>query len=895
MKLLKQWLPDVLAVMFFAVLAFAYFYPADVEDRVLNQGDISAGIGSGQEQSEYLKKTGERTRWTNSLFSGMPTYQMAPSYSSTNTLSAVESAYHLWLPDNVWYVFVYLLGFYILLRAFDFRWHLAALGSVLWAFSTYFLIIIAAGHLWKVMALAYLPPMIAGIVLAFRGKYLWGLIVTALFGALEIHANHLQMSYYYLLPIIFMVLAFIIDSIVGNASKRCSDEGNATLGSVAHYSGAKHLAKALGACIAGALLAVLINGSNLYHTWQYSKETMRGKSELVKENSENQTNSGLERSYITDYSYGIGETWTLLIPNAKGGTSMRALGDNESVKEEGSKHSFNVGNGQTVPYSYFFSQMPQYWEESMEEGSNGTMGPVYVGAFVMFLFILGLFIVRGPLKWGLLIATLLSIMLAWGKNFMGLTDFFIDYIPLYAKFRAVESILVVAEFTIPLLAMLALREWIGSPIPNPSSEGRGATAVKASPSGGGLVGAASLPLGGRLVGASYLLTAGFCLLFALMPGVFFDFYTNAEYSYFSQILPPGDLNPFVESLSRARQSVFTADCWRSFIIITIGAVLLMLYRAKKLKAVPLVALLVVLCLVDLWQVNKRYLNDSMFKPRKERQQIRPLTPADKQILADPALYYRVLNLNGNVFNENETSYYHKSVGGYHAAKLRRYQELIEAYISPQQQAVRKAIGDTNGDLTQVNGDSLWNVLNMLNTKYFLMANMQEPEKSFQVQNPYTMGNAWFVDEVRYVDNANQELDGLRNADLRSVAVADKQFQTVLGETAMQDSTAYVELTSYEPNELKYKVRSAQGGILVFSEIYYPGWEATIDGQPAELGRVDYVLRAMHIAPGEHEVTLSFFPKTLDTTETLAYVALAILALLVVALIALAFFRPTPPC
>ena len=437
MKSLKLWLPDVLVVLFFAILAFAYFYPADVEDRVLNQGDISAGIGSGQEQSEYLKKTGERTRWTNSLFSGMPTYQLAPSYSSTDTLSAVESAYHLWLPDNVWYVFVYLLGFYILLRAFDFRWHLAALGSVLWAFSTYFLIIIAAGHLWKVMALAYLPPMIAGIVLAFRGKYLWGLIVTALFGALEIHANHLQMTYYYLFPIFFLVLAFILE-------KRDW----------------KHIAKALGVCIVGALLAVLINGSNLYHTWQYSKETMRGKSELVKENTANQTSSGLERSYITDYSYGIGETWTLLIPNAKGGTSTRALGENESVKEEGSKHSFNVGGGQVIPYNYFFNQMPQYWEESMEEGSNGTMGPVYVGAFVVFLFVLGLFIVRGPIKWCLLAATVLSIMLAWGKNFMGLTDLFIDYMPMYAKFRAVESILVIAEFTIPLLAMLALKELI---------------------------------------------------------------------------------------------------------------------------------------------------------------------------------------------------------------------------------------------------------------------------------------------------------------------------------------------------------------------------------------------------------------------------------------------------
>lgn len=858
---MKKWLPDVLAVLFFAVLAFAYFYPAVTEDRVLNQGDISAGIGSGQEQTEYYKKTGERTRWTNSLFSGMPTYQLAPSYDSTDTLSVIEKAYHLWLPDNVWYLFVYLLGFYILLRAFDFRQHLAALGSVLWAFSTYFLIIIAAGHIWKVMALAYLPPMIAGIVLAFRGKYLWGLIVAALFGALEIHANHVQMTYYYLFVIFFMVLAFVVDA----AMKK-------------QYV---HIGKALGVCVAAGLLAVLINGSNLYHTWQYSKESMRGKSELVKANSDNQTNSGLERSYITDYSYGIGETWTLLVPNAKGGTSMRTLGDNEGAKKEGASHSFNVGGGQTVPYGYFFNQMPQYWEESMEDGSNGTMGPVYVGAFVMMLFVLCLLICyRNPLTWALMAATLLSIMLAWGKNFMGLTDMFIDLVPMYAKFRAVESILVIAEFTIPLMAMLALRELIMGSEKTSLSQG--------SASNGNPISHISSPISyQKAIYIAYGLTAGICLLFALMPTVFFNFYTNAEYAYFSQALPPADLNPFVESLSRARQSVFTADCWRSFAIITVGTFILLLYRARKLKTIPMVIALIALCLFDLWQVNKRYLNDSMFKPRKERQQIRPLTEADRQILDDPTLYYRVLNLNGNVFNENETSYYHKSVGGYHAAKLRRYQELIERYINVgdtlhnQQYDAYKAISNYYADLSQVNGDSIWNVLNMLNTKYFLLVNNREPSNSLQVQNPYAYGNAWFVDRIDYVDNANQELDALGTSDLRHTAIADKQFESVLGQAAPQDSTTTAELTSYAPNELKYEVSSRKGGVLVFSEIFYPGWEATVDGEPVELGRVNYVLRALHLSPGQHQIVLSFFPKTIATTERLAYAALAVLGLLVI--------------
>ena len=832
MKQMKTWLPDVVVVIVFALLAFAYFFPADIEGRVLNQGDISAGMGAVHEEKAYLEKTGERTRWTNALFSGMPTYQLSPSYDSTDTLTAVAKAYHLWLPDNVWYLFVYLLGFYILLRAFDFRWHLAALGSIMWAFSTYFLIIIAAGHIWKVMALAYLPPMIGGIVLAYRGKYLWGMVVTALFAALEVHANHVQMTYYYLLPILLMIVAFAIDAI---RQRRWA-----------------HLLKATGAVVAGGLLGVLVNSSNLYHTWRYSKETMRGKSELVKEDSANQTSSGLERSYITDYSYGIGETWTLLVPNAKGGTSMHVLGDNEAARKEGESHAFDLGQGQRVPYSYMFNQMPQYWEESMEPGANGTMGPVYVGAFVLLLFVLGLFIVRGPMKWALLAATVLSIMLAWGKHFMGLTDVFIDYVPMYAKFRAVESILVIAEFCIPLLAMLTLKRIVDEP--------------------------EVLTKQIKWVYTAFGLTGGMCLLFALMPTLFFDFTTQAEQAQFAQMLPPDQVAPFKESLSRVRQAVFTADCWRSLAVIVVGVFILLLYKARKLQTVPMVALLAVLCLVDLWSVNKRYLNDAMFKPVAERQQIRPLTDADRTILADTALDYRVLNLAGNVFNENETSYYHKSIGGYHAAKLRRYQELIEAYISQEMSQLPQLINDTQGNLSLVRGDSLFPVLNMLNTKYLLAA-----QQNLAVKNPWAQGNAWFIDRLDYVGNANEELDGIAKVDVRHEAVADRSFEQVLGQAAATDSTATVTLLSYEPNELKYTIESQTGGVVVFSEIYYPDWTATIDGEEAELGRVNYVLRALRVEPGRHEVVMTFRPKSIDRTETIAYVALIAMLLAVVAL------------
>ena len=830
MTTLKKLVPDIVAVLLFAVLAFAYFFPADTEGRILYRHDASAGVGAGQEQQEYYQRTGERTRWTNALFSGMPTYQSAPSYNSTNLLGKVVDAYHLWLPENVWYVFVYLLGFYLLLRAFDFRWYLAALGSVMWAFSTYFLIIIAAGHIWKVWALAYLPPLIAGIVLAYRGKYLWGLIVTALFTAFEVYANHVQMTYYYLFVIFFMILAYLIEAIRQKQMAR--------------------FLKATAVCIVGGLVGVMVNISNLYHTWQYSKESMRGKSELVKENNANQTSSGLERDYITQWSYGIGETWTLLVPNVKGGASQPL-----AMNKTAMKHADNN-------YIGIYQQIGQYWGEQ-----PGTSGPVYVGAFVLFLFVLGLFIVKGPMKWALLAATVLSIMLSWGKNFMGLTDLFIDYMPMYAKFRTVASILVIAEFTIPLLAMLALKEVISGEVKTDKLR--------------------------KAVVASFALTGCVALLFWAMPDVFFGNYVSSSEMQALSQFPADQLNPLLANLSEMRRAMFTSDAMRSFIIILIGTVCLMLFMARKLKAVTLAGLLLALCLIDLWMVNKRYLNDAMFVPKYEREQAQPKTETDEIILADKSLDYRVLNLASNTFNENETSYYHKSIGGYHAAKLRRYQELIEAYISPEMQQTFAAVAEAAGDMTLVKGDSVYPVLNMLNTKYFILP--LQDGKTVPVENPYRFGNAWFVNSVKFVDNANQELDALGKLDLRHEAVADAKFRELLKPVAEQaaDSAALVTLTAYEPNQLTYDVTSARGGVVVFSEIYYPGWTATVDDQPVEVGRVDYVLRALTVSPGQHKVVLSFFPKSLDTTETIAYASLGVLVLLVLLALFLSYRKMKP--
>ena len=813
MNLFKRILPDIVVIILFAVISFVYFFPAVTEGRILSQHDSVAGIGAGEEAKEYLERTGERTRWTNSIFGGMPTYQMAPSYDSTDTLKGVEKLYHLYLPNYVWYVFVMLLGFYILLRAFDFSVWLASLGAVLWAFSSYFFIIIAAGHIWKFVTLAYIPPTIAGMVLAYRGKYLSGGLLTAVFVALQIVSNHVQMSYYFLFVMLFMAVAFGVDAWQKKEMPQ--------------------FLKATGVLLMAGILGVCINLSNLYHTYEYSKETMRG--ELVKPDSHNQTKSGLERDYITQWSYGIGETFSLLVPNVKGGASV-PLAANEKAMEKANPM-----------YNSIYSQIGQYWGEQ-----PGTSGPVYVGAFVMFLFILGLFIVKGPMKWALLSATVLSVLLSWGKNFMGFTDFFLDYIPMYDKFRAVSSILVIAEFTIPLLAVLALKEVMARP-----------QLVKER---------------ARSFYISLGLTGGIALLFALAPGFFFPSYVSSMEMQALQGIPADQLAPLLANLEEIRRSVFTSDAWRSFFIIMIGTAVLWLYGMGKLKAKVTILALAVLCLADMWSVNKRYLYDDQFVEKVQQDNSFKPTETDKAILADKTLDFRVLNLAGNTFNENTTSYWHKSIGGYHAAKLRRYQEMIEEHISTEMNGVFKAVSEAGGDMQKV-APSGFPVLNMLNTRYFIFP--LQGGKTVPIRNPHTLGNAWFVNEVQYVDNANEEIDALHRIDPAKTAVVDKKFSAEVKSAAETDTLSTIKLTAYEPNDLKYEVNSKTGGTVVFSEIYYPGWQAYIDGVEAPHGRADYILRAMNVPAGKHVVEFKFDPKSLHVTETVAFVALGVLACVLV--------------
>ena len=820
---MKKLLPDLIAILAFVLLSFAYFFPADIENRILFQHDTAAGAGAGQEVKEYYEQTGERSRWTNSLFGGMPMYQISPSYDSTKSLQWVQKAYQLFLPDYVCLTFMLMLGFYILLRVFGIPVWLAGLGGIMWAFSSYFFILISAGHIWKFITLAYVPPTIAGIVLAYRGKLLWGGILTALFVALQITSNHVQMSYYF-----FFVILFFVGAYFEKAWR------TKTL---------PQFFKASAVLIVAALVGIAANVSNLYHTYAYSKETMRGKSELVQTgDAAKQTSSGLDRDYITQWSYGIDETLTLLVPNFKGGASA-ALSQSETAMSKANPM-----------YSSLYGSLTQYFGTQPM-----TSGPVYVGAFVLFLFVLGCFIVKGPLKWALIGATFFSIVLSWGKNFMPLTDFFIDYVPLYNKFRAVSSILVIAEFTIPLLAIFALKRLLEEP--------------------------EILKQEKKPLGISLLLTAGIALLLAVAPGSIGSGYVPAQEAQMlqnavnQQMIPANELSGILANLGEMRAELVSSDALRSFIIIGIGCSLLWLYASGKLRSSLTIAGITILCLADMWGVNKRYLNDAQFVPHSIRTETFTKTNTDELILQDTSLDYRVLNFATSTFDDNNTSYWHKSVGGYHPAKLRRYQEMIEHHISPEMQAAYKAIATAGGEMDSVDANK-FRILNMLNTKYFIFPAGQQ-RQTVPILNPHAYGNAWFVNKVQYVNNANEEIDALDSIIPTETAVVDARFKDVLkGATeSYKDSLSSIRLTSYAPNRLTYETNNAQDGIAVFSEIYYPdGWHVTIDGQPAELARADYILRTMYVPAGQHTIEMRFDPTSLHVTEGIAYGALALLVI-----------------
>ena len=843
----KKWLPDVVCVLAFMLISFVYFMKPMSEGLVLGGHDAVASVGQGRELMDHVERTGEYTRWTNTLFSGMPTYQIAPSYKSSDVLSTLSRIYGLGTASAFCYVFMFLLGFYILLRAFNFRPWLAMLGSVLWAFSSYFFIIISAGHIWKVLTLTFIPPTIGGMVLCYRGKWLWGGAVTALFTALQIHANHVQMSYYFLPLMIFIAVAYLVDAVVRKKTASW--------------------AKATGVVLLAGILGIAANVPNLYHTYEYSKLSLRGASELTpsKANAAKATDGGLDRDYITQWSYGIDESMTFLIPDFKGGGSGSLMAQEELqelpefmtfyqcaasadqyIREKGAE-MWDNGQAPTPP------GLNQYWGDQ-----PFTVGPVYVGAFVCLLFIFGIFFVRGPMKWALLAATIISFLMGWGHNDAWFTNFCIDHLPMYNKFRTPSSALVVAEFTIPLLAILALVRIIREP-----------KAVLGT-------------LEGKIgLGVSVALTIGVCLLLWLVPSMAGNCLSAQDESLLQALSGPlgSDFTTtYAEAISALHYHILSASAGRSLVVLLLGAACVAYYVLRNKEenvwyGATLCTALLAICLVDMWQVNKKYLNDESFTDPVVLQNPAP-TPADQVVLQDKT-DYRVLSVaEGSPFNEtsNHTAFFHQSIGGYNAAKLHRYQDIIDHQLQQEMPPFLGYISEEQGDMTKVPGDSLAPVINMLNTKYVVFG-----DKAIQVvQNPYANGNGWFVQKLDFVKNADEEMFALHGLDTKHAAVADEKFRSMLEGTPLDSGT--VVLKQRTANELTYEISSPKGGLAVLSEVYYPGWTATIDGKPAEVGRVNYILRALKIPAGKHDVVMTFRPTTVTTTEVIAFVAIALIIL-----------------
>lgn len=797
---LRKALPYLLSVLFFAAVSYLYFAPEIFEGKVLFQHDTQQGIAIGQEAKAFKEATGETTRWSNTTFSGMPTFQISPSYSNNDIIRTIGHIYQLWMSSPASYLFMMLVGFFIFMLAMGCKWHYAVLGAIAYTFSSYFFIIIQAGHIWKFITLAYIPPTLAGIVWAYRGRYLLGGGVAALFAMLQIASNHIQMTYYFLFVIVAMVVAFAVELI--RAKK------------------AAQFLKASGVLLVAAVLAVGANLPSLYHTQKYSKETMRGgHSELTQPTvagGEAKPQSGLSKDYITQWSYGKMETFSLLIPNIKGGASGMLSSQKAAVE---------AAPASARPY---LSQVNSYWGDQ-----PGTSGPVYVGAIVCLLFVMGCITVKSPIKWALIAATILSILLSWGKNFMPLTDWFIDYFPMYNKFRTVSSILVVAEFCMPVLAILALKEFF---------EQRDSKQLKALYIATGI-------------------TAGIALLAWIVPSLFGPFTSGYERDMVAQNAQFGVL---FDGIAEARTAVFKADALRTFLFIAVAALLLFFSAKGKLQSKWALLIMGVLLIADMGMVNKRYLNGDHFVENRRLKDPFPMTQVDKYILQDPDPNYRVFNLAaGDPFSDARTSYYHKSVGGYHAAKLARYQDLIDRQLSRMNMSV----------------------LNMLNTKYFIVPTQ---EGSVTVErNPEAMGNAWFVNEVLWVDNADAEMDALDIFDPAHTAVVDKRFAELIDDKAVTSSEGdNIVLTSYKPNELRYKSNAAQPRVAVFSEIYFPwGWQVTIDGEEVKEARANYVLRALNIPAGQHEIVFRFDPKSLTVTENIAFASIGGIFLLLIAAVA----------
>lgn len=793
MSLIKRFLPHILVILGFIIASLAYFNPV-LSGKKMRQSDIVQYTGMAKQQTDFRNQTGEEPYWADNAFGGMPTYQLGARYPH----SYIKKLDRLirFLPRPADYLFLYFIGFYVLLLVLKVDYKLAFLGSLAFGFSTYFIIIIGVGHNAKAHAIGYMPLVLSGIILTFRKKYIWGFFLLAVSMALEIAANHFQMTYYLLLLVLVLGVSYLIEAF---KEKQIPD-----------------FFKSIGVMVAAVFFSLLLNATSLLATREYTKYSTRGNTGLTiqADGTEKEKSSGLDYDYITEYSYGRAETLNLFIPRFMGGSSAEDIGTDANIYSE------LLGLGMPARQAKSITESaPTYWGEQTYVGA-----PAYIGAVVIFLFVLALFLVQGRLKWWIVGGTVLTLLLSWGKNFNLLTEFFINYFPLYNKFRAVSSIQVIIELCLPILAIVGLHKLLSDKVTQE---------VKI-----------------KSIKYATIIVGGLALLLLLLKSMLFDF-SGANDGVFIQQLGPN----FVRALKEDRKAMFTSDTIRSLLFVLLTAGACWFYLKGKLKENMLVLGLAALIVVDLVSVDWKYVNKSNFVSSREFNRTFVPNAADKEILKDKG-HFKVYDLTGNPFNSGRTSYFHNAIGGYHAAKPGRMQELFEFYLA------KNDIG----------------VINMLNVKYIIT---QDKEGVKALTNPAANGNAWYVSTLKNVESTNDEMLALKELDTKKEAVFNAKYSDIIGKTSyVVDSLASITLTNHKPNHLVYQSNNAEDGFVVFSEIYYPGWQAYIDGQAVDHAQVNYTLRGLPVPAGNHEVEFKFEPQVVKTGTSIT-LASSILFLLLI--------------
>lgn len=809
---LKGILPHIVVLFIFIFLSVAYFNPI-LQGKEIFQSDIVQYIGMAKEQNDFRAQTGEEPYWTDAAFGGMPTYQLGANYPH-NYIKKIDTALRF-LPRPADYLFLYFIGFYILLLVLKLDYKLAFLGALAFGFSTYLIIILGVGHNAKAHAIAYMPMVLGGIILCFRGKYIGGFLLLAFAMALEIGANHFQMTYYLLLLVIVLGIAYLVDAIRKNMLP--------------------HFFKAIGVMVAAVLLAIGANATNLLATQEYTGFSTRGDTGLtITPEGDDKPAAGLTYDYITEYSYGILESFNLFIPRFMGGSSS------EKLDEDSAMYSQLLQMGAPPGQARDFAQnAPTYWGDQPFVGA-----PAYIGATVLFLFVFALFLIKGRLKWWVVGGSILALLLSWGKNFPVPTEIFIDFMPLYSKFRAVSSIQVIIELCVPVLAVYGLYRLFNEVV-------RKEDKMKA-------------------LKWAAIITGGTAVLFLLFKSALFSFSGGNDAIYLQQMGAE-----FVRALKEDRKAIFTEDTIRSLIFVLLSAALIWLYLEQKASKNLVVLGFSLLILADLIAVDRRYVNNEDFVAA--RQMNRPFQPtaADIQIFQKEGIsnaldahsnvtpgnaeglpnHYRVFDVAESPFNTGRTSYFHNSVGGYHAAKPGRMQDLYDFYIS----------------------QNNMEILNMLNVKYFIIPT---EEGSQAQQNPDAFGNAWYVEDIKWVEDANDAMLSLGEVDLSTTAVINEEYRNLIKGTIASDPSAEIQLVEQQPNELVYRTSTNREQLVVFSEIYYPhGWQVYINEQPAEHFRANYLLRAMMVPAGDNTITFTFEPEVVQTGSSIALASSVLLGLL----------------